>query len=145
MTCRCLTPISASSSLGRFPSVCVCLSHRLLKRTPQSRLPGGSDCKESSCNAGDSSSIPGFRKSPGKGNGYPCQYSYLGNSKHRGAWQVTSVPFGVAKSWTRLTNTFPFTGVLGGDKFGEISWEIANDDCYSTQISWKPKMLFNSV
>ena len=37
-----------------------------------------------------------------------------------------------------MTNTFTFTGVLGGDKFGEISWEIANDDYYSTQM--KPKL-----
>ena len=31
--------------------------------------------KESDCNAGDSSSIPGSEKSPGEGIGYPLQYS----------------------------------------------------------------------
>ena len=31
------------------------------------RLPGGSDDKESACNAGDSSSIPGPGRSPEKG------------------------------------------------------------------------------
>ena len=30
--------------------------------------------------------IPGSRRSPGEGNGYPVQYSYLENSKDRGAW-----------------------------------------------------------
>ena len=32
--------------------------------------PGGSDSKESACNAGDPSSIPGSGRSPGEGNGY---------------------------------------------------------------------------
>ena len=38
-------------------------------------LPGGSDGKESTCNAGDPGSIPGSGRSPGEGNGYPLQYS----------------------------------------------------------------------
>ena len=42
-------------------------------------FPGGSDGKESACNAGDPGSIPGSGRSPGEGNGYPLQYSYLGN------------------------------------------------------------------
>ena len=40
---------------------------------------GGSDGKESSCSAGDPGSIPGSGGSPGKGNGYPLQYSGLEN------------------------------------------------------------------
>ena len=43
-------------------------------------FPGGSDCKESSCNAGDPGSIPGLGKSPGEGNGNPLQFSCLENS-----------------------------------------------------------------
>ena len=35
-----------------------------------------SDSKESSCNAGDSSSIPGSGRSTGEGIGYPLQYSW---------------------------------------------------------------------
>ena len=38
--------------------------------------PGGSDSKESACNAGDPSSIPGSGRSPGEGIGYPLQYSW---------------------------------------------------------------------
>ena len=38
---------------------------------------GGSDGKESTCNAGDLGSIPGFGRSPGEGNGNPLQYSCL--------------------------------------------------------------------
>ena len=35
--------------------------------------------KESTCNAGDSGSIPGLGSSPGEGNGTLLQYSCLGN------------------------------------------------------------------
>ena len=34
-------------------------------------FPGGSDGKESACNVGDPSSIPGLGKSPGEGIGNP--------------------------------------------------------------------------
>ena len=34
-------------------------------------FPGGSDGKESACNAGDSGSIPGSERSPGEGNSNP--------------------------------------------------------------------------
>ena len=37
-------------------------------------FPGGSDGKESACNAGDLGSIPGLGRSSGEGNGYPLQY-----------------------------------------------------------------------
>ena len=46
---------------------------------------GGSLSKESSCNAGDSGSVPKSRDSPGEGNGNPLQYSCLENSMDRGA------------------------------------------------------------
>ena len=52
-------------------------------------FPGGSDSKESACNAGDACLIPRSRRSPGKGNGYPLQYSYLENSMDREAWWAT--------------------------------------------------------
>ena len=34
-------------------------------------FPGGSDGKESACNAGDPGLIPGWGRSPGEGNGNP--------------------------------------------------------------------------
>ena len=43
-------------------------------------FPGGSDGKESACNAGDTGSIRGSERSPGEGNGNPLQYSCLENS-----------------------------------------------------------------
>ena len=48
-------------------------------------FPGGSDGKESACNAGDPGSIPGLGRSPGEGDGNPLQYC-LGNSMDRGDW-----------------------------------------------------------
>ena len=37
---------------------------------------GSSAGKESTCNAGDPSLIPGLGRSPGEGIGYPLQYSW---------------------------------------------------------------------
>ena len=59
-------------------------------------LPGGSDGKESACNAGDQSSIPSSGRSPGETNGNPLQYSCLKNSMDRAAWWATV--YGVAES-----------------------------------------------
>ena len=46
-------------------------------------------------NAGDVGLIPGSGRSPREGNGYPVQYSCLGNAMDRGAWQATV--YGVTK------------------------------------------------
>ena len=50
----------------------------------------GSGGKESACNAGDPSSIPGSGRSSGEGNGNPLQYSGLENPRDREAWQITA-------------------------------------------------------
>ena len=47
-------------------------------------FPGGSNGKESVCNAGDPGSIPGLGRSLEKG--MTTQYSCLENSTDRGAW-----------------------------------------------------------
>ena len=57
-------------------------------------FPGGSDGKESACNAGDLGSIPGLGRSPGEGIGYPLQYSSIL------AWRIPRAVHGVAKSQT---------------------------------------------
>ena len=51
--------------------------------------------KESTCNAGDLGSIPALGRSPGKGNGYPLQYSVLENF-------MDCLVYGVTKSQTQL-------------------------------------------
>ena len=61
-------------------------------------FPGGSNGKESACNAGDPGSVPGLGSSLGERNGNPLQYSCLENSMDRGAWWATV--HRVEKSWT---------------------------------------------
>ena len=48
-------------------------------------FPDSSVGKESTCNAGDVSLIPGLGRSPGEGNGSPPQYSCLENPVDREA------------------------------------------------------------
>ena len=55
-------------------SLSLCIT---LQRTRESFIPGSSHGKESSCNAGNRGSIPGWARSPGGGNGNPLQYSCL--------------------------------------------------------------------
>ena len=43
-------------------------------------FPCDSAGKESACDVGDLCSIPGLRRSPGEGKGYPLQYSGLENA-----------------------------------------------------------------
>ena len=52
-------------------------------------FPCGSAGKESACNVGDLSSVPGLGRSPGEGDGYPLQYSGMENSKHSVVDEVT--------------------------------------------------------
>ena len=63
-------------------------------------FPGGSDDKESACNAGDVGWIPGLGRSPGEWTGNSLQYSCLENPMDRGVWQATV--HRIAKSQTQL-------------------------------------------
>ena len=63
-------------------------------------FPGGSNGKESACNAEDLGSIPESGRSPREGNGHPFQHSRLENFMEGGAWWVTV--YRVTKSRTRL-------------------------------------------
>ena len=71
-------------------------------------FPGGSDGKESACNAGDLGSIPGLGRSPGGGHGSPLQYSFLENPHGQRSLADCS-PSGhrVRHDW--VTNTLPVT------------------------------------
>ena len=59
--------------------------------------------QKTACDAGDAGLIPGSGRSPGEGNGYPLQYSYLENCMDRGAWQATV--HGVTKSQIPLSDS----------------------------------------
>ena len=69
-------------------------------------FPGGSDGKESACDAGDTGdagSIPSSsERFPGKKHDNPLQYSCLENYTDRGAWWA--IVYGVVKSRTGLNN-----------------------------------------
>ena len=62
-------------------------------------IPSGSAGKESTCNAGDLSLIPGLGRSPGEENGYPLQYS-----GHENSTDCIYIVHGVAKSQTQLSD-----------------------------------------
>ena len=79
------------------------LAHHSCVPSPCS-FPDGSAGKESACNVGDLGSTPGLGRSPGKGNGYPLQYSCLENS-------MGCIVHGVTKSQTWLSN-FHFSLLL---------------------------------
>ena len=49
----------------------LCLPRAFASASVGTGFPGGSDGKESTCNAGDLGSIPGLGRSLGEGNGYP--------------------------------------------------------------------------
>ena len=87
-------------------------------------FPIGSADKESACNTGDASLIPGSGRSPGEGNGSPLQSSCLKNLMGRGAWRATV--YGVPKSLTRLS----------GLNLKQI-WHLFNvDDGYTDTYGW---------
>ena len=60
-------------------------------------FPCGSAGKESACNVGNLSLIPGLGRSPGEGKGYPLRYSGLENS-------MDCIVRAVTKSRTRLSD-----------------------------------------
>ena len=74
----------------------------VIKRSIHDGFPDSSVGKESACNTGDPSSIPGSERSAGEGIGYPLQYSGLENS-------MDCIVRGLIKSWTQL-NDFHFQG-----------------------------------
>ena len=63
---------------------------------------GGSDGKESDCNAGDPGLIPGSGRSSEEGHGNPLEYSCLENPLRQRSLQATAQ--GVAQSQTRLSD-----------------------------------------
>ena len=79
-------------------------------------FPGGSDGKESVCNAGDPVSIPGSGRSPGEENGNPLHFSSLGNPMDRGAWQAI-VHRVVRVGHDLVTNTHTHTHIHTKDDY----------------------------
>ena len=91
------------------------LNHRIMKNYTILRgFPGGSDDKESACNAGDPGSIPGWRTSPGGGHGNPLQYSCLENPHGQRSLADYS-PWGCKESdTTERLSTYHMERILSG-------------------------------
>ena len=105
-------------------------------------FPGGSDGKESTCNAENLGLIPGSGRYPERGHGYPLQYSCLENSMDRGAWWATV--HGVTKSWTWLSNCAHTQHIVDSGAGGVMCWlahkrwntSVAVHVTFSMKVKW---------
>ena len=75
-------------------------------------FPGSSTGKESAGSAGDPSSIPGLRKSPGEEIGYPPQYSWVSLvaqtvKNSLSTWETGFDPWVVKIPWRRVWQRTP--------------------------------------
>ena len=94
----------------------------------------GSDCKKSTCNAGNPGLIPGSGKSPEEGNGYPLQYSCLENSMDRGAW-VATVHWVMELDMTERLTHF-FFSIVASDGYFQKWWITLNMNIKVGLILW---------
>ena len=100
--------------------------------THPSPHPGGSVGKESTCNAGDPSLIPGSGRSPGEGSGSPLQFPCLENSMDRG----TDGPWDCKESDTteQLTLSLFHPSQLIWNSLSKLT---SNDYTFFSQFYWK--------
>ena len=87
-------------------------------------FPSSSAGKESACNVGDLSLIPGLGRSPGEGNGCPLQYSGLENS-------MDCIVRGVAESDTMEWLSLCFTERSRGLPRETLVWK-----CEDPKAGW---------
>ena len=82
--------------------------------------------KESACNAGNPGSIPGLRRPPGEGNGYPLQYSWATLVaqliKNLSAMQETLV-HSLGQEDPLEKNCLPTPVLLPGEFHGQRAWQ----------------------
>ena len=119
----------------------------LRKQTYQVRaggFPGGSDSKESACNAGDLGLILGSGRSPGEGCSCPLQYPCLGKPMGREGWRSQS-----KRSWRvrhdRVTNTHTHThthmdGWRASHYSGNASSKEPACQCRRHKKMWAPSL-----
>ena len=95
-------------------------------------MPGGSDSKESVCNAGDPGLIPGLEKFHGEGNSSQLQYSCLENFMDRGAWWLQSMwSQRIRRDWvTNAAGRLP----LAYQEAAHLSFERVNPNILSSTI-----------
>ena len=90
-------------------------------------FPGGSDGKESTCNAGDLDSIPRLGRSPGGGHGNRFQYYCLENPHGQGSL-VGYSPWGHKVGHNRVTKrSTAQKGSIPLYKTMNFEFDLAND------------------
>ena len=104
---------------------------------PQGKLqfPGGSDGKESACNAGDLGLIPGSGRSSKQVNGNPLQCSSLENPRDRRAWWAAI--YGVAQSRTPVKQLSSSSSLYLGFPGGLVGKESA---CNAGDLGLSPRL-----
>ena len=107
-------------------------------------FPGGSDGRESACNAGGLGSIPGSGRSPGGEHSNPLQYSCLENL-HGQRSLVGYSPGGCTEldSTEQLsTSTQAHAHTLAASK--RLQHSLASQQRYPWTSSWKTRAVFSS-
>ena len=120
---------SSSHFIVPFENLSITCSYKSL----EGGFSGSSAGKESTCNAGDSSSIPGLGSSPGEGIAYALQYSWasleaqtvknppamwetwVGKIPWRRPWEPTSVFFPRESPWPEEPGRLQFMGCKESD------------------------------
>ena len=110
----------------------------------QMGFSGGSDSKESACNAGGLGLIPGLGRSLGEGKGYPLQYSGLENFMDRGA--LCATVHEVTKSLIRLSDfqfsNFPESFSNLTQLFTRLSFSCKGYSCDKLRLRAPNKGMF---
>ena len=98
-------------------------------------FPGSSPGKESTCNAGDPGSIPGLRRSPGEGIGYPLQYSWVSLVAQTVAWRVkaSTYEFSGGSISKKSACNVGDPGLIACS--GRFPWRREEEDGYPLQYS----------
>ena len=88
-------------------------------------FPGGSDAKESACNAGNLGLIPGLGRSPGGEHGNPLQYSCLENP-HGQRSPVSCSPWGrrVGHDWRNKHTYYPRQATDSVQYLSNYQWHL---------------------
>ena len=101
-------------------------------------IPENSAGKESACNAGDPSSIPGSGRSSGEGIGYPLQYSW--------ASLVTQLGKNPSAMWETWVRSLCWEDALEKGKATQLQYSgLENSmDCivYAVSKSWTDRATF---
>ena len=107
-------------------------------------FPGGSDGKESACNAGDLGSIPGLGRSPGGGHGNPLQCSCL-EDPHGQRTLMGYCPWGRKESDMTEQLSMEAEAAFWGPLADVVGSEGSSVDCKRCNSTrWSPQPLFAS-